>query len=42
MKFDITKLKWTRKPLDYEISTDKVEIITASHTNLWQRTTEPL
>ena len=38
MKFDITKLKWTRKPLDYEISTDKVEIITASHTDLWQRT----
>ena len=38
MKFDITKLKWTRKPLDYEILTDKVEIITAPHTDLWQRT----
>ena len=38
MNFDITKLEWTRKPVDYSISTDKIEIITAPYTDLWQRT----
>ena len=38
MNFDTTKLKWTRMPSDYRISSDKIEIITAPHTDLWQRT----
>lgn len=38
MKFDIKKLKWTREPSSYTIGDDKVEIITAPHTDLWQRT----
>ena len=28
MKFDVTKLKWTREPADYVISEDRIEIIT--------------
>ena len=38
MTFDVTKLKWTRMPADHVISEDKIEIITAPHTDLWQRT----
>ncbi|MCI9100456.1 MAG: DUF1349 domain-containing protein [Lachnospiraceae bacterium] len=38
MNFDINKLKWTRKPADYTISDDKIEITTNPHTDLWQRT----
>ena len=38
MNFDINQLKWTRMPLDYTISADKIEITTAPHTDLWQRT----
>ena len=38
MKFDVTKLKWTREPADYVISEDRIEIITNPHTDLWQRT----
>lgn len=38
MKFDVSKLEWTRKPKDYSISADKIEIITNPHTDLWQRT----
>ncbi len=38
MDFDINKLKWTRKPADYTISKDKIEVITNPHTDLWQRT----
>jgi regulation of enolase protein 1 (concanavalin A-like superfamily) len=38
MKFDINELKWTREPDDYKISTEKIEIITKPHTDLWQRT----
>lgn len=34
MKFDVSKLEWTRKPKDYSISADKIEIITNSHTDL--------
>lgn len=29
---------WTRKPQDYAISDDQIDIITAPHTDLWQRT----
>ena len=38
MKFDITKLEWTREPEHYSINEDKIEIITKPHTDLWQRT----
>ena len=38
MKFDITKLEWTREPKDFVINPDKIEIITNPHTDLWQRT----
>lgn len=34
----ITNFKWTRKPKSYHIDGDRVEIITAPHTDLWQRT----
>ena len=36
--FDVSKLKWTRKPKDYTITKDKIEIVTAPQTDLWQRT----
>ncbi|MDE7071181.1 MAG: DUF1349 domain-containing protein [Clostridia bacterium] len=35
---DIKALEWTRKPLDYTIKEDDIEIITKPHTDLWQRT----
>ena len=38
MKFDVNKLQWTREPADYSITDDRIEIITAPHTDLWQRT----
>ena len=38
MTFDINQLQWTREPADYTISADKIEITTAPHTDLWQRT----
>lgn len=36
--FEIEKLNWTRYPKDFNISENKIEIITAPHTDLWQRT----
>jgi regulation of enolase protein 1 (concanavalin A-like superfamily) len=38
MNFDISKLKWLREPKEYKINSDKIEIITKPHTDLWQRT----
>jgi len=38
MKFDIKELSWIRKPQQYRIEEDKIEIITNPHTDLWQRT----
>lgn len=38
MKVDISQLHWTRKPADFSITEDKIEIITKAHTDLWQRT----
>ena len=32
------KLKWTREPEHYVIGTDRIEITTMPHTDLWQRT----
>ena len=34
MKFDINNLKWTRKPADYTVADDKIEITTNPHTDL--------
>ena len=36
--FDVNKLTWIRKPKEYKINKDSVEIITSPHTDLWQRT----
>ena len=38
MYFDTEKLRWTRQPAAWEISPEKIEIVTAPHTDLWQRT----
>jgi len=38
MGFDIKKLKWTREPAAHAITDDRIEITTAPHTDLWQRT----
>lgn len=38
MKFVSDKLIWTREPEKYTISENKIEIVTAPHTDLWQRT----
>lgn len=38
MNIDTNQLQWTRKPKEFYISSDKIEIVTAPHTDLWQRT----
>lgn len=38
MNFDINRFKWIREPADYTVSSDKIEITTNPHTDLWQRT----
>ena len=38
MNFDVNKLKWIREPENYNVSQEKIEIITEPHTDLWQRT----
>ena len=38
MMFDLKKLKWTRKPKQYTINDNYIEIITEPHTDLWQQT----
>ena len=40
MNFNITKLEWIREneTSDYVVADDKIEIVTAPHTDLWQRT----
>ena len=38
MKFDISKLRWTREPESCSIEEDRIEIITRPRTDLWQRT----
>ena len=38
MKLNAETMKWTREPKQYNISSDKVEIITDPYTDLWQRT----
>ncbi len=38
MKFDTSKLEWTRAPKQYAITSDRVEVVTEPFTDLWQRT----
>ncbi len=38
MSFDTSRLQWTRKPAQFQISGDRIEIVTLPHTDLWQRT----
>lgn len=38
MKFAVNKLEWTREPASSSITPDQIEIVTAPHTDLWQRT----
>ena len=38
MKVNAKEMKWIREPKQYEVTGDKVEIITEPHTDLWQRT----
>ena len=35
---DMTRFKWTREPKQWYVDSTKVEIVTAPHTDLWQRT----
>lgn len=37
-KFDISKLKWTYEPKEYDIKEGRIEITTEPFTDLWQRT----
>ncbi|WP_320165274.1 DUF1349 domain-containing protein [uncultured Trichococcus sp.] len=37
-EFNIKDLKWIREPKNYNMTEDKIEIITEPHTDLWQRT----
>ena len=36
--FDVKKLEWTREPQASVVTTDRIEIVTKPHTDLWQRT----
>lgn len=38
MKINAKEMKWIRTPKQYEVTEDRVEIITEPHTDLWQRT----
>lgn len=38
MKFVSRRLVWVREPKEYNISDEKIEIVTTPHTDLWQRT----
>ena len=38
MKFDAKKLEWTRQPASSSITDEKIEVVTAPHTDLWQWT----
>ncbi len=38
MKFEASNLKWIREPLSCTVTNEKIEIVTAPNTDLWQRT----
>lgn len=35
---DMQKFCWTREPASFRVDTDRVEVVTKPHTDLWQRT----
>lgn len=35
---DLQRFSWTRSPRSYKVGDDRIEIVTAPHTDLWQRT----
>jgi len=38
MTFDTSHLQWTREPAHCTVTNDRIDIVTAPHTDLWQRT----
>ena len=38
MRWNVDGLEWTRQPADFSVTPEKIEITTAPHTDLWQRT----
>ena len=38
MQPDMNRWTWTRQPADFRITDEGIEIVTAPHTDLWQRT----
>lgn len=36
--FDSSAMQWTREPKSFSVADHKIEIVTAPHTDLWQRT----
>ena len=38
MKINKEQWNWTRKPKEYKIEDERIEIVTEPHTDLWQRT----
>lgn len=38
MKININEFKWNRKPNEYSIEENNIELVTEPHTDLWQRT----
>ena len=38
MNFNIHDFQWIREPASFTVTDEKVEIVTKSHTDLWQRT----
>ena len=38
MKINKNEWNWTRKPKEYIIADDRIEIVTNPYTDLWQRT----
>jgi len=38
MHFETKELRWTREPAAYTVCNEKIEIVTAPRTDLWQRT----
>ena len=33
---NLNQFNWTRQPASYSVTSDKIEIITKPHTDLWQ------
>ena len=35
---DLQNFSWTREPVSFRVENERVEVVTKSHTDLWQRT----